>query len=126
MDTWNESEGGWSIGVVEYWEKAEFIPFSIRCVKSPLLPVCRSPNTPLLQHSIPPSALRRQVADDIPCFNGPRDELVFLRQVDSGLDICFRDPFFKNRQPDLTSQIRTQASPLYHGSATPFRIRVNR
>jgi len=25
MDTWHESEGGWSIGVVEYWKKAEFI-----------------------------------------------------------------------------------------------------
>jgi hypothetical protein len=49
-----------------------------------------------------------------------------LRQVDSGLHIFFRNPFFEDRQPDLTGQIRAQAGPLYHGSATPFRIRVNR
>src|SRR5262247_4083584 len=52
MDTWDESEGGWSMGVVEYWKKAEFIPFSIRCVKSPLRPNILLPNTPLIQHSI--------------------------------------------------------------------------
>src|SRR5262245_54942056 len=125
MDTWQESEGGWSIGVVEYWKKAEFIPFSIRCVKAALLPVCRSPNTPLRQHSIP-STLWCQVADDVACFDGPRDELVFLRQVDCCLKILLRNPFFEDWQPDLTGQIRIQAGPLYHGSATPFRIRVNR
>ena len=96
MDTWQESEGGWSIGVVEYWKKAEFIPFSIRCMKAALLTVCRSPNTPLLQHPIPPSTLWRQVADDIACFNGPRDQLVFLGQVDRRLKILLRNPFFED------------------------------
>src|SRR5262249_6222610 len=98
MDTWDESEGGWSIGVVEYWKRAEFIPCSIRCVKSSLLPICRFPpillysNTPFL-----PSTLWRQVADDITRFNGPRDQLVFLRQVDCRLKILLRNPFFKGR-----------------------------
>src|SRR5262245_5629012 len=60
------------------------------------------------------STLRRQDADNIRCFDGPRDELVLLRQVDGRLNIFLRNLFFEDRQPDFTGQIRIQAGPFYH------------
>src|SRR5262245_57883164 len=124
MDIWQESKGGRRIGV-EYWEKAEFIPFSIRCVKSSPPPNMPPPPKYSITATLH-STLWRQVAADFACFNGPRDELVFLRQVDCRLKILLRNSFFEDRQADLTGQIRIQAGPLHHGGATPFRICVNR
>ena len=47
--------------MVEYWKKANFIPFSIRCVKSPLLPICRFSQysfTPTLHSFLQPFGAR--------------------------------------------------------------------
>src|SRR5215813_4870058 len=88
---------------LEYWsggvlEKGKFhsVLDSLRQIPTPpnmpILPILLYSNTPFL-----PSTLWRQVADDIARFNGPRDQLVFLRQVDCRLKILLRNPFFEGR-----------------------------